>query len=148
MTDTELSPGEARMRVRRRREILTYVTAAIIGATVGFLMVFANNGEGDLYSGEWDKIVLDPAIAIGLAIALIVGVIIMPAWVFTISDELVRQRNYIGYTGGSMAVMGGAPAWAVLHAGGLVPAPSAAGVWLLGFIATFVTFGVAWLRSR
>lgn len=78
MTDKELSPGEARMRVRKRREIITYAAAAVIGATIGVLMVVANNGEGDLYSGEWDKIVIDPAIAIALAIALIVGVIIMP----------------------------------------------------------------------
>lgn len=42
-----------------------------------------------------------------------------------------------------MAVMGGAPVWAVLHAGGLLPAPTVPGVWLLGFIATFVTFGLA-----
>ena len=67
---------------------------------------------------------------------------------FTVSDELVRERNYIGYTGGGMAVRGLVPAWAVLHAGGLVTEPTAYGAWAIGFLVTMGTFAVAWFRTR
>lgn len=144
----DLSPGEARTRKRQRREMITYTIAALVGGVIGFLVAVADKGEGDLFSGDWDKLVLDPVIAVILAIAVVVGVIIMPAWSFTVSDELVRERNYIGYTGGGMAVMGLVPAWALLHAGGLVSAPTAPGAWAIGFFVTMATFAVAWFRTR
>lgn len=146
--NTETSPGEARTRARKRREIITYTASGLLGGVLGYLIAFGNKGEGDLFRGDWDKIVLDPTIAVVLAIALILGLIVMPVWAFSVSDELVRQRNYIGYTGGGMAMMGGVPAWAMLHAGGLAPAPTASGAWAIGFFATLFVFAIAWLRSR
>lgn len=144
----QLSPGEARMRQRKRREIITYVIAGFVGGVIGATIAIADRGDGNLFNGNWDDLVLDPVIALILAAALILALIALPVWAFTVSDELVRQRNLIGYAGGSMAVMGGVPAWAVLHAGGLAPAPDAFGVWVIGFVVTFATFAVAWLRSR
>ena len=145
---SKLSPGEARMRQRKRREIITYVTAGLVGGVIGFLVAVGNKGEGNLFDGSWDKLVLDPVVAVILAIALILGIIVMPIWAFTVSDELVRERNYIGYTGGCMAFMGLVPAWALLHAGGLAPEPTVSAAWAIGFFATMGTFAVAWFRSR
>ena len=147
MTDIT-NPGEARTRQRRRREIITYAFAGVIGGVIGFIIGFADMGDGNLFTGEWDKLVLDPTIAAILAVALVGGLIAFPLWCFTLVDELVRDRNLVGYTGGGMAVMGGIPAWAVLHAGGFVRAPTAADAWAVGFAATMIVFGIAWLRSR
>ena len=145
---TETSPGEANTRRRKRRETLTYVFAGVLGGVIGGILAIADQGDGSLYTGDWANMTFDPAIAVILAVALLLGLIAFPLWGFGQIDELVRERNLIGYTGGMMAVMGGVPAWAVLHAGGWLPAPDAAGVWALGFVGTFATFGVAWFRSR
>ena len=147
-TQTDIGPGEARMKARRRREIMTYIFAGILGGVIGFIVAVADQGDGNLFNGDWDKLVLDPTIAVILAITLLLSLIALPVWVFSLTDELVRERNLIGYTGGSMAVMGGVPAWAVLHAGGLAPFPTAAGAWTIGFFATMIAFAIAWIRSR
>lgn len=145
---TELSPGEARTRKRQRRELIRLANAALMGVAVGFLVAFADRGDGNLFTGGWDKLVLHPAMAIGLAIAMIIGLIIWPIWAIRESDELVRERNYIAYAGGGIAVTGIVPAWALLHGGGLVPAPSAPGVWAMCFVVTMGTLAFAWLRDR
>ncbi|MEO0699325.1 MAG: hypothetical protein AAFY81_06355, partial [Pseudomonadota bacterium] len=108
----------------------------------------AAQGDGSLFLGEWEEMVLDPTIAVILAVTLLLSLIALPLWVFGLTDELVRERNLIGYTGGSMAVMGGVPAWAVLHAGGLAPEPTAQGAWAIGFFATMAAFAYAWISSR
>ncbi|MEM7688198.1 MAG: hypothetical protein AAF291_04180 [Pseudomonadota bacterium] len=144
----DLSPGEARTRQRNRREIITYAFAGVIGMVLGAVTVLADKGSGDLFFGQWETMVFDPTIAVILAVTIVLGFIALPFWSFTVIDELVRERNLIGYTGGGMIVMGGAPAWAVLHSGGLVPAPSVAGVWALGFFSTMIVFAIAWIRSR
>lgn len=143
-----LNPGEAITRRRNRREILTYIFAGLLGGVIGFIVAFADQGDGSLFKGQWEELVLDPTIAVILAITLLLALIALPLWCFSLTDELVQKRNLIGYTGGSMAVMGGVPAWAVLHAGGLAPFPSAAGAWAIGFFATMAAFAYAWLTSR
>lgn len=146
--NSQASPGEARMRQRKRREIFTAVFAAMPGGVIGFIVAFADQGDGNLFNGERDKLALDPTIAVVLAVALLLALIALPLWCFTLADELVVKSNLIGFTGGSMAVMGGVPAWAVLHAGGLAPPPTAPGAWSIGFAATVIVFAIAWLRSR
>lgn len=143
----DLSPGETRTRQRNRREIITYVFAGAIGMVLGAITVLADKGSGDLFTGEWETMVFDPTLAVILAATILLGFVALPFWCFTVIDEVVKERNLIGYTGGGMVVMGGAPAWAVLHAGGFVHAPSAAGIWALGFLATMIVFAIAWIRS-
>lgn len=149
MTDAiETNPGEARTRARKRREIITYVFAGCVGGVIGAIVTLADQGDGNLLNGDWTNLSFDPTIAVILAITLLLALIALPLWVFGLTDELVQKRNLIGYTGGSMAVMGGVPAWAVLHAGGLAPEPTAQGAWALGFSATMIVFAIAWLTSR
>ena len=143
-----LSPGEARMRVRNRRQMFTYVFAGLLGGVIGFTVGFADQGEGNLFLGAWDLLVLDPVVSLVLAIAIPLALIALPLWCFGMIDELQRERNLIAYTGGGMAVMGGVPAWAVLHAGGFAPFPTAIGAWTIGFVATCVAFAIIWLKSR
>ncbi|MEO0590905.1 MAG: hypothetical protein AAFZ11_10140 [Pseudomonadota bacterium] len=147
-TQTDIGPGEARMKARRRREIITYVFASLLGGGIGIILSVADQGDGSLFLGEWEEMVLDPTIAVILATTLLLSLIALPLWAFTVTDELVLKRNLIGYTGGSMAVMGGVPAWAVLHAGGLAPEPTAQGAWAIGFFVTMIAFAFAWISSR
>jgi len=142
------NPGEQRTRARKRREILTYIFAGVTGGVIGAIATLADQGDGSLFQGRWEAMTLSPAISVVLAVALMLGLIAFPLWRFSRIDELVRQRNLVGYTGGMMVVMGGVPAWAVLHAGGFVSVPKEFGVWALGFAATFITFGYTWIKSR
>ncbi|NQX94773.1 MAG: hypothetical protein HRT64_07645 [Erythrobacter sp.] len=144
----ELSPGEVRTRQRKRREIITYIAAGTVGGTIGFLIAFTDKGDGNPFSGDWEKLILDPMMAVILSIALFVGLVALPLWAFTVSDGFVKERNYIGYMGGGMAFMAGVPIWARLHAGSLAPAPTAFAAWVIGFAATMISFAFAWIRSR
>jgi hypothetical protein len=84
--------------------------------------------------------VLDPVIAAAIAMLLLLGLLVMPLWGFRQIDELKREHNLIGYVGGCSAVLAGFPVWAVLHAGGMAPAPHAFGLWLVGFAAMLAAF--------
>ena len=147
-TRNEISPGEARTRQRQRRQMLTYVFAGTLGGAIGFFARFADQGDGSLFKGEWEALAFDPLVAIALAVTLVLTFIAFPLWCFTLIDEVQRDRNLVGFAGGGMVVLGGVPAWVVLHAGGLVPAPSSFAIWGLCFAATMIVFAVAWLRSR
>jgi putative flippase GtrA len=141
MTDKkDLSPGEARTRQRQRRQIGYALVAAIAGGLIGFFTGFFDQGNGSLFSGDWDQLKLSPAAAIGLSIALIAAFLALPLWGFTQIDDYKREQNLIGFTGGCLAVIAGFPVWVALHAGGFLPAPSAFGVFLLAFAGMIVTF--------
>lgn len=133
-------PGEARSRRRTRNEIYLYIFCALLGGVIGFIAAFADKGDANLFRGEWDRLVLDPTVAVVMAAALFLSLTVLPVWCFSLVDELVRERNYIGYTGGCVAVLGGYPAWLMLHAGGLAGPPHAMGVWAIAFLAMMAAF--------
>jgi len=153
MTDIKADPsvqntGELKTRRRKRRDLAIITCAALLGGVIGGLVATNDKGTGSLFDGSWDKLVFDPGVSIALAIALALALIALPLWCFTLVDELVREQNLVGFTGGAVAVLGLTPVWAVLHAGGFLPMPTAAGIWLLTFIASMATFGFVWLRDR
>jgi amino acid transporter len=143
---SDLSPGEARTRQRQRRQIIFIGVAAIIGGVIGFLTGFFDQGDGNLFSNQWDKLSLDPAIAILLAGLLLFGFGFLPLYGFRTVDEMKREQNLIAYTGGLIAVLTGFPIWAVLHAGGMGNAPHPFGVWALGFVG--MIFAYLYVRWR
>lgn len=135
-----IGPGEARMRLRRRRQIAYIAFAGLVGGVIGFAAGFFDKGEGNLFAGKWEKLVLDPLVAIVVAALLLFGFAFLPLWGFTQVDELKREQNFIAFTGGCVAVLAGFPVWAVLHAGGFLPSPDPFGVWLIAFVAMAVTY--------
>ncbi|MFU7528867.1 hypothetical protein [Qipengyuania sp. ASV99] len=150
MTDTETlnlgpNPGEARNRARQRRQIIYFCGAMLIGALTGFFTGFFDQGDGNLFSGDWDKLVLPPAVGIGLAIGLLVGFLILPLWGFAQIDDYKRAQNYIAFTGGMLGVLAGFPIWAVLFAGGFASPPHAFGVWAIGFSSMAIAYAYAWI---
>jgi hypothetical protein len=144
---SELTPGEARTRERQRKQIRYLGFAAAIGAVIGLITAVGDSGDGTLFSAEWDKLALHPAVAILLAVLLLLGFVLLPLWGFRSIDELKRDQNLIGFTGGCVAVLAGFPIWAVLHAGGFGAAPHPFGVWLMGFIGMFASYFYAWWRA-
>jgi hypothetical protein len=126
-------PGEARLRQRQRRQAAYFAVAALIGLLIGLSTSLFDQGDGNLFAGGSDRLALDPLVAIGIAILLLLGFLVLPLSGFSQIDELKREQNLIGYTGGCSAVLAGYPVWAVLNAGDLAPAPHAFGVWLIGF---------------
>lgn len=144
---SELTPGEARTRQRQRRQAVYFGTAMLIGGLVGLLTGAFDRGDGSLLSNEWDKLALDPALAILLAVLIFFGFAVMPLWGFRTIDEMKREHNLIGFAGGCTAVLAGFPMWAVLHAGGIGAAPTPFGVWALGFGGMTAAYLYAWWRA-
>jgi hypothetical protein len=139
-----LGPGEARTRSRQRRQIAFLGVSVVIGGIIGGLTGAFDQGDGSLFSGEWEKLKLNPTIAIVISALLVLGFIALPLRGFGQIDEFKRENNFIGFTGGCLAVIAGFPIWAVLHAGGMLPPPHAFGVWVIGFGA----MGVSYLLAR
>lgn len=142
-----MGPGEARIRQRRRRQIAYIAFSATVGGIIGFATGFFDQGDGNLFAGDWKKLALDPFVAVAVAALLVFGFAILPLWGFTQIDELKREQNFIAFTGGCIAVLAGFPVWAVLHAGGLVPAPHPFGVWVIAFVTMGATYLVARWRT-
>jgi len=136
-------PGEARTRQRQRRQIVFVSIAALLGGAIGFTTAFFDKGDGSLFTGDWDALSLDPAVAVILAVALFVGFMVLPLYGFTRVDEIKREDNLIAFTGGCIAVITGFPVWAVLYAGGFVPAPHGFGVFAIAFVAMMVSYPIA-----
>ncbi|MFN3988733.1 MAG: hypothetical protein ACK4IS_00590 [Erythrobacter sp.] len=142
-----LGPGEARTRTRQRRQMIFLAVSVIIGGVIGGLTGAFDEGNGNLFSGDWEQLKLNPAIAIVISALLVIGFIALPLRGFRQIDEFKRENNFIGFTGGCLAVIAGFPIWAVLHAGGMLPPPHAFGVWLIGFSAMGVSYLIARWRA-
>jgi hypothetical protein len=140
-------PGEVRTRQRRRRQFVYFVFALLVGCAIGLITGAFDRGDGSLFSNEWDKLALDPPVAILLAGLLLFGFALLPLYGFHTIDELKREHNLIGFTGGCIAVLAGFPMWAVLHAGGIGAAPHPFGVWLLGFAGMIIAYLYAKWRA-
>jgi hypothetical protein len=137
---TDLGLGEARTRQRQRRQMLYLGVAVAIGGIIGLVTGVFDQGDGSLFSSDWDKLALDPAVAILLAVLVLLGFAILPLYGFRTIDEMKREHNLIGFAGGCTAVLAGFPMWAVLHAGGIGAALHPFGVWLLGFIGMILAY--------
>ncbi len=136
----ELGPGEARTRQRNIRQALYIGLAGVIGGLIGFATGFFDQGEGNLFAGDWESLKLPPMLAIGLAVMLLGGFVVLPLSGFRMIDDYKREHNYVAFTGGCVAVLGGFPVWAVLHAGGFVPPPHAFGIYAIAFVSMMVSF--------
>lgn len=143
----ELTPGEARHRQRQRSQIAYIAFAGFAGGAIGFMTGFFDQGDGSLFTGDWENLKLDPAIAIGVSIALVGAFLVLPLYGFRKIDDYKREHNLIGFTGGCLAVLTGFPVWAALYAGGFAPPPTAFGIFAIAFVSMFVSFLYARFRG-
>lgn len=148
MTSDQAAPlsGEERTRRRRRRQWMYFGVAVILGAALGALVSAYDSGGGDLFLGDYTSLRLDPALSLVLAAGFLLGFVFLPLWGFTQIDEMQREQNMIGFTGGCVAVLGCFPIWAMLHAGGHAGPPDAFGVFAVGFSAMAISFFYAKFR--
>ncbi|MEM1133687.1 MAG: hypothetical protein AAGH53_12200 [Pseudomonadota bacterium] len=146
--DNTHNPGEAKMRKRRRAMYITMVAAGALGFFVGFGTAFFDLGDGNLFAGDADRLILPPVIAIILAIAFLIGLVLWPIYSFRQVDELVERNNLISMSAGWFAMIGAYPIWQVLAAGELVRQPDPFAIFLVGFVITMVTFGIVKFRAR
>jgi len=137
---SQTGPGEARTRQRQRRFVFYLGFSGLVGGIIGLRVGAFDLGDGNLFSGDWDKLALDPAIALALAAMLLFGFALLPLHGFRSIDELKRDQSLVGFTGGCIAVLAGFPMWAVLHAGGFGAAPNPFGIWLLAFLGMSASY--------
>ena len=141
MPRRELGPGERIARRNRRRMYYFLGGCAGFGAVIGFAIKFFELSDG-VGARDLAALRLPPVAAVLLALGLILGLIAIPLYSFRLIDEVKVQRNMQAMTGASLAVLGGYPAWQALAAGGLLPQPSAVGVFLINYLALAV-LGIA-----
>jgi hypothetical protein len=133
-------PGEIRTRQRQRRQMLYIGLAGVIGGVVGGLTGFFDLGDGSLFGGDWENLKLPPMVALGLAVLLIGGFLVLPLWGFRMIDDYQREQNFIAFTGGCVSVLAGYPVWAVLHAGGFTQPPHAFGIFGIAYVSMIASF--------
>jgi len=141
-TKTPLGPGEARTRQRRRRQIIYLGAAALAGGLIGGVTGFFDQGDGSasLFRGGLDTLRLPPLLAVALAAGFLAALVALPLYGFRMIDDYKRERNLIAFTGGCLSVLAGYPVWAVLHAGGFVPAPHAFGIFAIAYVSMILSF--------
>ncbi len=142
MPTHEMGLGELATQASKRYQRRLYIGLIIFGALIGSIIgVFDQHTHEDGPS-LWHitGLQLPPAVAIAAAAGLLIGAVGLPLYMFSKVDELAVRRNLRGLAAGSFAVMGGYPTWFVLAAGGLAPAPTAIGLFLLAHGAALVTF--------
>lgn len=139
-TKETLGPGEARTRQRNIRQALYIGLAAVIGGVIGGATGFFDQGDGSLFSGNWEDLKLPPMLAIALAVMLLGAFVVLPLSGFRMIDDYKREQNYIAFTGGCVSVLAGFPVWAVLHAGGFVPPPHAFGIFAIAYVSMIASF--------
>ncbi len=126
----QLGPGEARTRQRQRRQMLYIGFAGIVGGIIGFMTGFFDQGDGSLFSNEWDKLSLDPAVAIVTALLLLFGFALLPLYGFRSMTSSSASRTLSASPAGVSRCSPGFRC-GVLHAGGIgrLPIPSECGRW-------------------
>jgi hypothetical protein len=136
----ELGPGEARTRQRRRNQMIYLGIAVVIGGLIGGATGFFDEGNGNLFAGDWADLKLPPALAIGMAVMLVGAFIGLPLYGFRMIDDYKREQNLVAFTGGCLSVIAGFPVWAVLYAGGFVPPPHAFGIFAIAYVSMIASF--------
>ena len=139
-TKAPLGPGEQRTRQRRRTQLIYLGAAVIAGGAIGMVTGFFDQGDGNIFGGDWDNLKLPPVVAIATAIGLLAAFVGLPLYGFRMIDDYKREQNFIGFTGGCVSVIAGYPVWAALHAGGFTPPPHAFGIFVVAYAAMILSY--------
>jgi hypothetical protein len=114
--------------------------AVVVGGVIGLLTGLFDQGDGNLFGGNWEELKLPPILALGIVALLLAGFVFLPLYGFRMIDDYKREQNLVAFTGGCSAVIAGFPVWAVLHAGGFVPPPHAFGIFAIAYVAMLGSF--------
>lgn len=144
-----IGPGEKITRAKRRTKLVYMMGAALFGAMLpGVLTLLNRNPAATGKAGiSFTSMTLDPAVSIGLAIILALVLVAVPIWMFRKVDELAVRQNLWAMCAGWFAMLGGFPVWQALAAGGWAEQPHAAGIFVLGYLVTMITFVIVKWRS-
>lgn len=138
-----LGPGEERTRQRRRNQIIYIGVAGAAGGVIGFATGFFDQGDGNLFAGDWEDLKLPPMLALGIAALLLAVFVGLPIYGFRMIDDYKREQNLIAFSGGCIAVVAGFPIWAALYAGGFAPPPHAFGIFAIAYVSTIASYAYA-----
>ena len=136
----EMGPGERATLARQRYKRRFFAGMVVFGLIIGGLAGGLDRQPGKVGADGLLTMSLHPGVAVALALAMVIAMVALPIYMFGKIDELAVRRNLRGMAAGWLAVMGGYPAWFLLAAGGLAPAPTAIGIFLIAYGVTLVTF--------
>jgi hypothetical protein len=134
-----LGPGEERTRKRLRKQMLYLAVAVVLGGVIGGVTGAFDQSEG-VFLHDLTSLRLPPVVAVLVAAGFLAALLGLPLYGFRMIDDYKRERNLIAFTGGCLSVLAGYPIWAVLHAGGLVPAPHAFGIFAVAYASMIASF--------
>lgn len=142
-------PGERAARARARFHRNYLLGAAAFGGVIGGLLAVGAPGTRHALAAlVQGQLKLDPLFAIVIAIAVLIGLGALPAYGFRTIDEVKVRRNLWSMAAAWFVIVAGYPAWALLAAGGLLPQPNAAALFIGTYGATMIAYSVLWLRDR
>jgi putative flippase GtrA len=129
--------GTLKYKSDRRRRVAMIVLSIAIAFVAAGTIIFADRVDR---SGGG----LSPALAVGLALAFVAGMI-AANWVYLRNVDELEWANNVSATFWGMMVLGVLyPTWLILWFGNLVPEPDAEGL----YIITFLSAGVVYLWRR
>lgn len=147
-SDLRPGPGERAARARERYQRNYLLGAAAFGGVIGGLLAVGTPGTRHALAAlAQGQLKLDPLFAVVLAVAVLIGLGALPAYGFRTIDEVKVRRNLWSMAAAWFAVIAGYPAWVVLAAGGLLPQPSALGLFVGAYAATMLAYVVMRLRD-
>ncbi|WP_164116738.1 hypothetical protein [Sphingorhabdus sp. Alg239-R122] len=146
MNDTDKNYGEQKVKNQNRKMLKMVAFSLVIGGVIGTLLRNIDGGAVNLLTGNTENISLNPLTAILVAAAIFIGLIGFPLYSLRHVDELERRININATAISGLAVLGAFPVWLLLAIGGLLPHPTAYGMFLIAMASGFVSY--LWLKFR
>jgi hypothetical protein len=111
---------------------------ALLASAIGFMIVFFDQGDGNLFAGNW-QLKLSPALSLLIAALSIFVFLFMPIRNLGKADGFQRDLSLIAFAGGWLGAVSAFPVWAVLYAGGFVPPPHAFGIFGIAYVSMLLS---------
>ncbi len=140
MTDQRPGYGEEKEKASKRQFNNALAISAIIGIIIAAALKYAQGDSGSIFTASPDTMSISPALAIGLTILVLAGFIVFPVLGLFRMDELERGHNVNASALAGLYGITAFPAWHLLSLGGLLPAPTAVGLFLIIFCGGFLSY--------
>ncbi len=146
MNNADENYGEQKVKKQNRKLVYMILAGLVFGLIIGLLMAHAEQGVGNLLTGDVEGLSIQPVYALLLSAALLMGLIGYPLYTLRHVDELERAINVNATAISGLAVLAAFPVWQILALADLLPHPTAYNMFLIAIVAGFASY--IWLKIR